>query len=460
MLLLMFSIIYVSSAYSEVKFSQGAAFRLRQEIWDDVVDLDTLGKPDRNFLRLRTQLWGKADFSPDFGVYLRLTNEMKQYMGPFSYKEPINNERFDADEVIIDNFYIDAKDVFGLPLDLKVGRQDFLGPDTYGEGFLLMDGTPVDGSRTFYFNAIKARIKFNKQNSLDIVYISDPESDIYMPSLHQSFNAPKYLYDHGKRILTTSKEEALVVYGRTKPVENLTFEPYYIYKKEDEFLQLLTSPALGSVPELKINTIGARFVYAAPGGWKFGGEYAHQWGEYEDGMDRTGNGGYIFVGRKYEATKWKPEFDLRYVYLSGNDPKTTKNEGWDPLFSRNPYWNEVIIYSLPNEQLSSRNSGAVPGYWSNMEILKASVKLSCDASTSLLLSYQYLWAPEKAAAGVSPALFDTGSSRGHLPVAVLSHKFSSSVDGLLQLEHFIPGDFYSDKADSATFFRWQLQLKI
>ena len=35
------TILYVSVAHADVNFKAGATFRLRQEIWDDVVALDT-----------------------------------------------------------------------------------------------------------------------------------------------------------------------------------------------------------------------------------------------------------------------------------------------------------------------------------------------------------------------------------------------------------------------------------
>ena len=316
----------------------------------------------------------------------------------------------------------------------------------YGEGFLIMDGTPADGSRTFYFNAAKATIKFNKNNTLDLVYIDDPKTDTYLPSIHPDVTGS--LYVDNKKLLTASREEAIVVYGRSKVTENLLIEPYYIYKTEGEF---------STTPKLKLNTIGARVV-ATVDNWKFGGEFAHQFGEYSNGVDRTGNGGYVFVGRKYENLTLKPEFDLRYIYLSGDDPSTTsKNETWDPLFSRNPYWNELLIYSMPNDQAA--NGGGIPGYWSNMEILKASLALNFTTETRLDLAYQYIWAPEES--GITNALLsNNGKSRGHLPTAILSHKFSKNVDGMVQLEYFIPGNFYKDTADNATFFRWQLQFKI
>jgi len=429
------AIVYVSVAHAEIKVTEGAAFRLRQEIWDDVVGLDitrTGSSADRNFFRLRYQVWARADFDPNFGVYLRLAGEPKYHIGPFRVNP--QGSKYEENELLFDNLYFDAKNVFGLPVDLRIGRQDFIG--TFGEGFLIMDGTPGDGSRTFYFNAAKATVKINDKNNFDLVYITDTTRDIYMPVIH----TPQ------KVQLNTSNEQAFVVYGRSKVTENITVEPYYMYKQENEF---------GTTPKLKLNTVGARAVVSLGSGWKFGGEFATQFGDYDDGGkwdDRTGNGGYIFVGRKYENVGLKPEFDLRFVYLSGDDKGTTdKNETFDPLFSRNPYWNELLVYTLIPEQ-------GIAGYWTNLEILKASVKLNFSPATALNLAYQYLWAPEKS--GLTSAMFGTGKERGHLPTAIMTHKFSKNLDGMLQLEYFIPGSFYADKADNATFFRWQLQYKI
>lgn len=447
LMLLATSILLVSSVHAEIKFDAGADFRLRQEIWDDVVTLDTLSRTtsgaDRNFLRLRTRVWGKADFTQDLGTYLRLTNEAKWFgLGPYrAFKTNPNNDTIDPDELIVDNLYFDVKNLFGA-VDVRIGRQDFIG--TYGEGFLLMDGTPGDGSRSFYFNAAKVNVKVSKNFNFDFTYITDPSTDIYMPSLHPSVTGGGFI--DNKKLLTASNEQAFVLYGRGK-IENLAVEPYYIYKSEKAF---------ATNPKLKLNTVGARLVYSVDS-WKAGGEYAHQFGEYSHGEDRQGNGGYIFVSRKYDAVTWKPEFDLRFVYLSGDKAGSSKVETWDPLFSRNPYWNELIIYTLIPE--TTKFGGSIPGYWTNMEILKATVKLNFTPATNLALAYQYLWAPEKTA-GLPAAMFSNNShNRGHLPTAILSHKFTKNLDGMLQLEYFIPGNFYASK-DNATFFRWQLNYKL
>ncbi|HEX8949142.1 MAG TPA: alginate export family protein [Dissulfurispiraceae bacterium] len=462
------AVLFASSVYAEVTTDFGGALRLRQEYWDNVQSLGTGGpgkvKPDRDFFRFRLQGWGKVTLNKDTAIYGRLVTEPKYYIGsrlfrPNSGNTPPNNDRLDENELNVDNLYLDTKNVLGLPLDVRIGRQDFLGPDMYGEGFIFLDGTPGDGSRTFYFNAARARVRFGQNNSVDLLYISDDASDTTMPSLHPSEVGPSYA-DHKIR-LTTSREKAFAVYGRTKPFGGLAFEPYYVYKTESAYNDPVTN---AFTPFLHLNTIGGRVVYSFGGGWQVGGEYAHQFGKYTDGTSRTGNGGYAFVSRKYESVKWKPEWDLRYVYLSGDNPNTSnKVEAWDPLFSRAPYWNELIIYSLPSETANygkNLSSNVMPGYWTNMRIYKAGVKLNFSPNTNLGVAYQFLQA-DKATSGLSTAMFsNSGKDRGHLPTALLYHRFSKKVDGFLQYEHFTPENYYSSNAQDATFFRWQLQIML
>ena len=155
----------------------------------------------------------------------------------------------------------------------------------------------------------------------------------------------------------------------------------------------------------------------------------------------------------------KPEFELRYVYLSGDDPKTDKDENWDPLFSRAPYWNELLIYTQIYETI--REGYAIPGYWTNSQLFMAKATMELTPDTKLALSYQYWRANEQAQPlAAQSAMFGTGHERGHLPTAFITHKFSKNIDAFLQYEYFIPGDFYADKAKNGQFLRWQLQFKI
>jgi predicted porin len=460
-------IFFISAASAEVVFNYGASERIRQEIWDNLLDLSTMTPTntnyDRNFFRFKTSLWGSADFNKDTSIYLKFTSEVYYNLGP--YKQPAGTgpkittfTRLDENEGVVDNLYVKANNVFGLPVDLKIGRQDFLGPDMYGEGFLISDGNPNDGSRCFYFNAAKAKWRINENHSVDFVYITDQQRDTYLPTWRTDVpDAGTYYKD--KKILNASDEQAFVVYGRNKLSENLTVEPYYIFKKEDSFqFPFGSKKPLDVTPSLDLNTIGARAVYKT-GPWTAGGEFAHQFGEYDGGRDRSAYGGYIFGNLKFADMTLKPEFELRFVSLSGDNPNTKKDENWDPLFSRAPYWNELLIYTQIYETV--KEGYAIPGYWTNSQLYMAKASVNLTPDTKLSLSYQY-WVANQPANTLAnfQKMFGTGHERGHLPTLFLTHKFNKNIDAFFQYEYFIPGNFYADNAKNGQFLRWQLQFKI
>ena len=53
--------------------------------------------------------------------------------------------------------------------DLRIGRQDLM----YGSGRLIADGTPMDGSRSFFMDALKATVKFDEKEKTDLLGIYD-----------------------------------------------------------------------------------------------------------------------------------------------------------------------------------------------------------------------------------------------------------------------------------------------
>ncbi|ACI20178.1 alginate export family protein [Thermodesulfovibrio yellowstonii] len=439
----------------------GASVRLRQEIWDNVVSLGTArdAQPDRNFFRLRIQLWDNVKFNDNLSAYARIATEPKYYDGP--YELPLDNrtnfKNLDQDEVLIDNLYIDIKKPFDIPINFRIGRQDFLGKDMYGEGFLILDGTPGDGSRTFYFNALKATVLIAEGQSVDIVYVSDPKTDQYLSSLHPAYydsgTAGRTYIEHKKR-LTASNERGFWVYGRNKIFEWLNIEPYYIYKKEEEYIE---------IDEKYINTFGIRTVFKV-NDFTLRGEIARQIGKYDDGGKKIrGVGGYAFAGYGFKNSPLTPNVEVGYVYLSGDKTVSNdKDEGFNPLFSRAPQWNELLIYTLIPE--TSGKGGPIPGYWTNMKALVANLKIYPFKNADIKLSYQHLWADEQIQSSSINSTYQNmfsynGKNRGDLWAVIGNYKFNKNLDGMLQIEYFEPGDFYKD-AKNATFIRWQLQYKL
>lgn len=435
----------------------GADLRFRYENWDNLITLGTNSTrnsfKDRSFFRLRAMLWDDIKFSNSTSLRFRLNTEPKYQMGPYYHilKDP-ERRKFDQDEIVIDNLYLDIKKVAGLPLNLRIGRQDFLGPDAYGEGFLIMDGTPGDGSRTFYFNAIKAQLLLHPKHTLDIVVVKQKERDVFLPSIHPSYDDGGNLYINHKKRLSASNEFAFWLYGRSKISDQLLLEPYYIYKKEED-----NKIGTTSLPALYLHNLGIRGVYIFKNNFKVRAELVHQFGEYSNNTDRRAWGGYAFLEMPFKNCPMQPNLEIGYVYLSGDDRGTKKDESFNPLFSRNPNWNELIIYTYLLETRSK--GGPIPGYWTNLKMPLIRLKFNPIKNMNVLLSYQKLYADEKTASLPGYMFSNKGKDRGDLYVGILNYKFTKSVSGMLQYEIFDPDDFYSKNAKNAHFFRAQLQYR-
>ncbi len=439
----------------------GAHLRFRYENWDNLITLGTNtlrnSYKDRSFFRVRAMLWDDIKFNNQTSLRIRLNTEPKYQMGPYYHmlKDNVDRRKFDQDEVVIDNLYLDIKRPFNLPLDLRIGRQDFLGPDTYGEGFLILDGTPGDGSRTFYFNALRARLFLSNKDSIDFVVLKQKERDVYLPSLHPSYDDKGVLYISHKKRLTASNEFAFFTYGRFKPCPELQLEPYYIYKKEENSTTAAAANII--IPASYLHNIGLRGVYNFTKDLRVRAELVRQFGEYSNGTDRRAWGGYAFLEKAFPNCPAKPTVEIGYVYLSGDDRHSKKDEAFNPLFSRNPNWNELIIYTYLLENI--KKSGAIPGYWTNLKMPMIRVKASPIKDLTLQLSYQKLYADEKTKNLPTFMFSNKGTDRGDLYLGIVNYKFTKSLDGMLQYEIFDPDDFYSKEAKTAHFFRAQIQYK-
>lgn len=440
----------------------GAHLRFRYELWDNLITLGTNqtvnSYKDRSFFRLRAMLWDDIKFNNQTSLRIRLNTEPKYHMGPhYLVLKDGKKRKFDQDEIVIDNLYLDIKRPACLPLDLRIGRQDFLGPDTYGEGFLILDGTPGDGSRTFYFNALRVRWYPHSNHTIDFVAVRQTDRDIYLPSIYPSYDDGRgLLYINEKKRLTGSNEIAFWIYGRSKLNPNLSLEPYYIYKKEEKTTTTTVSSAI--VSKNYLHNIGARLVYSINKDFKVRAELVHQFGEYsETGRDRRAWGGYIFFEKAFTNVAMKPLLEIGYVHLTGDDPGTNKDESFNPLFSRNPNWNELIIYTYLLETM--QKGGAIPGYWTNLRMPFVRLRLNPTNKMNLTLSYQKLLADEKTKGLPSFMFSNSGKNRGDLFLAIVNYRFTKRIDGMLQYELFDPGSFYSKDAKTAHFFRAQIQWK-
>lgn len=426
-----------------VKLKGGVYERIRHEYWKNNQDMEDTyyGGGDRNFFRFKTSLWGQVDYEETFSLFGKLTNEIKSYnlLGSGGRKVYYSDHRhWDPDETIFDNLYVDVKRPADIPVSFRIGRQDLL--NQYGENFLICDGTPGDGSRTFYFNALKASWTMDNENTLDMMYMKTPRDDQWLPVINE---------DKSPVALTTTAEEGFAFYWKNKSVKDLALEPYFMYKHEDD--------DYGSgyqSKSSKIRTVGAFSKYSiAP--WTLHGQLAHQSGEYGDD-DRQAVGGYLFADFDLNKSEMKPVLSAGYVYLSGNKQRTPKQEGWNPLWCRFPIYSELYAQSF---QYESGNS-----YWTNLSMYRIGVTLIPFKQAKFNMNYSFLRANELVAANATGNLSGTGKNRGHLIIGKLDYTFNKNVASYLLGEYFIPSDgsngFYTDAADPAIFIRTQLELKF
>ena len=438
-------------AFADTQFKYGGAERMRYEYWKNWKDMDNCQLDTRNFFRFKTSLWGQMDVDKDFSLYAKLTNEFKAYtyFGGATGSVPDKSAdkkgyRFDINEVVFDNLYADMKGFMDLPVDLRLGRQDFLG--TYGEGFLIMDGTPQDGSRTFYFNAAKATWHMDDKRDLDFIYINDPRDEEFLPVINRLMVPNGATKDKAPQLLNTTDEQAGVLYFKDKSIKDLALETYYIFKKEAQEGGIGYQSQKG-----EINTIGAFTKYNfSP--YTLRTQGAFQFGDYGTN-DRDAFGGYAFLDKDFKDAKFSPKLSAGAIYLSGDNQSTTKNEGWDPLFSRYPWISELYVNSMAGET-------GIPGYWTNMQAYRVELVLNTTKKTKLTLDYNYLRANAQVAPGYLPTIFSgTGKDRGHLPQIRLDYKINDNVTTYFLGEYLKPGNFYVDN-DPAIFLRTEVQIKF
>jgi hypothetical protein len=142
----------------------------------------------------------------------------------------------------------------------------------------------------------------------------------------------------------------------------------------------------------------------------------------------------------------KPAASLGFLGLSGDDPDTPTDEGWDPLFSRWPKWSEMYIYTLAKER--------GPAYWSNLAMGLAEARLAPAQPVQLRATY-YRMGAFHCFRG-NPQIFGHGSIRGDM------WRFRADWTGGNWRSHVLgewlePGSFYVG-SDGGWFFRAEVTL--
>jgi hypothetical protein len=336
------------------------------------------------------------------------------------------------DELVLDNLWVQWQRPGELPITVKVGRQDMI----YGRGLIIIDGTPLDGSRTLYNDAIKVTLHLDEiKTDVDAFYIDN--------NGRQSRVHP---VGHDDRLTSEYDAQVAGVYAISRILEGQELHAYYVYKNEDP-IGRFAAPPLNFADRI-VHTVGALAQGRIEENWDYYGELAFQWGK-EMRMSRRGIGASADLGYTFLKCTYRPRVHVAYMYLSGNNPGSGRFEGWDPVLSRFPHFSELIAFRWAGEL-------GRPGYYTNLQRFGTGVRVHATPKMCVDLDYNFLRANEHNLG--TAGLFDSGKDRGHLLVAKLSYTFSERLSGHLWAEYFEPGSFYTETTDEAFFLRWQVNF--
>ncbi|MDH7498834.1 MAG: hypothetical protein QHH30_00415 [candidate division NC10 bacterium] len=446
-------------------FDWGADLRVRSERFPNALDRDPHAQdPIREWLRVRTRVWAHLNPLKDVAIRTRLSNESRLIISPRDYTSANPHNRFYHcfDEISVDNLYLELKQPLDSPLTLRLGRQDLLtapgqsGPNgtSFGDGFLFMDGTPGDGSRTFYFDAIRATIDLEpwiEHSSIDLLAISNRRfsrdhirpigGDAYYSLTDQNGDNETYgIYFKNASWIPQSQVDA-----------------YYLYSLEEDFRPQRWES--GGYRGGYFNTVGARVAGTLGERAKFLLEAAYQFGKGENRITREiadTSGWGTQESLSYTFSVWgEPTLIGYHAFLSGDDPETEKYEAWRPLYNRWPKWGELIGY------LAVREDGIQ--YFTNLHILGGRIDLIPMEKINVMLLYQYLWA-HRNSRPEGTGIFGDGRDRGHNPQFKVSWAPAKWFETHALLELFYIGDYFRDRDEGFeskySFARWEVHLKF
>ncbi len=428
-------------------FTWGGDVRVRNEYFDNALSLtETSPTHEQDLFRVRARLWSTVTFMPDLTFNLRLAAEPRVWERPAFAKQHAGTGAEDR-YAIPDNFNLKWTHAFGLPLTITAGRQDVQFGDPLN-WWLVGDGTPVDGSWSFFLDSVRAALDVPQiKTKFDVVCIDQhAKPDTWLPILGQQ----------GTYSLVEQNERGLILYASNKSLPDTQVDGYFIYKRDEAVFAYSDSG--------DIYTLGGKITGTPTPHLGFSAEGAWQWGWKQD----SSVPGFTTVHRDIQAyggnaklsylckDPMDNQVSLAAEYLSGDDPGTPgKDEMFDVLWGRWPRFSELYIYSYPME-----TAGKV-AQLNNLFRLGPTWSFVPAKDTTVSLTYNALFAPESVPTRtVKASLFsETGHFRGNFVQLWVKHQFSKHLSGQVWAEVMREGDYYA-RRDLLSYLRAEMQVSF
>ena len=437
----------------------GLDLRFRNEYFKDLLTLNPRAPlAEQDYFRFRGRLWTSITPLEDLSFNVRLASEPREWMKPAGYTPFAPKSGLDMTEGVFDSLNVKAKNLFGLPLTATVGRQDIF----IGDGWLVGDGTPFDGSWTYFLDSARLAYELkDQQTTIEAIgIIQDARDDGWMPVINAEQD----------RLLTEQNEKGAILQISNTKMKAANLTGYFIYK-HDSAACMTEAQALKFHPDdADIYTFGVRVNGLLDDHWKYWVEGAYQFGQKEypilvspyipaDTFRHISAYGmnsrltYMFKDRLNN------QLTMSFELLSGDNPSTGNDEMFDVLWGRWPRWSEIGLYSYAPETRVGQEANLIRfGPTWTVNPIK---DLEFSASYYPLFapnSVPTLGATQSLPAGDPRRLFtDSGNFRGHFTSAVLKYKFSRHMTGHLWSEFLFPGDYYVNR-DLMCFLRAEVMF--
>ncbi|NLB69424.1 MAG: alginate export family protein [Lentisphaerae bacterium] len=423
-------------------FDFGGDIRIRFESKDNWPNGGTSTANDTysDWTRYRTKIWGQAKVE-DFTLFLKLGNEFKKFR-----KTPNNDKQKFPDELYVDNLFVEWEgDLYGA----KIGRQDL----QIGSGRLFADGTPGDGSRSAFFDAIILSRKFS----------NDSKSKVQLLGIWNHYRNELGIgrTKGGVYDMTAIKpgnpyskmdEAAIGFYLTVRENEQIPLDFYWIWKIEDDFYS-----REDKYPGRNFHTAGIRAIPKFNNWLSAETEAAYQFGRVDSMEDLKSRDISAFMfyggltGKTSEDTIFKPRLTLATLFLSGDKDNFygtadgSTDNGWNTVFNRMPWVSEIGL---------SMYEGA---RWSNLVHPYAELLLEPYDDHKVALTCGPMYAARKN--------YDAkGYHRGILAKAgynfPLMNKAGIEFRGGMLCEFLNYGSYFEAPKSTATFLRLEITAKF
>ncbi|MCK4790184.1 MAG: alginate export family protein, partial [Desulfobacteraceae bacterium] len=343
---------------------------------------------------------------------------------PRYYHRPASmDKQFTHNEALFDRLNFTWRNVFDLPMKAIVGRQEI----KLGSNWLLIDGTPLDGARTNFFDAIRLTYDLEDRNTTtDLIWVENHG------------DSAKWLkpFDDQDIDLAEQDEQGAILYLSKRTSQDSKIDGYFIYKHD-------RNRNRNSGYEGEIYTLGTMLEGKLDKRWKYRVEFAPQFG-HKNGKELNAFATNNQLTYHFNDSKNNRVY-VGYEYLSGDDDP---DKYFDKVWGRVDTWSVLhqgSIDSIDGRQIDSSNLHRVHFGWLTEPTDK----------TKIQTTYHLLFADDNTLAGGTGGLSKSGNFRGQLLRAQIKYKVNEHIYHRLEGELFLPGDFYNnDRNDVAVFVRY------